>query len=155
MMAEQPLPVVAPGTIDLASIAGEEPTQQARAVLDRFSVALVGNDAQALAACFFPGQAYWKDNLALTYHLRTLTTPGIIAASLLETRKLRGIARELSVEGTAQFHPVLVRETWPVSLIKLTQCSNLSAATLFFELSRRQPPAAERSFSYPPRMTTG
>ncbi|KAF5018331.1 hypothetical protein F66182_9692 [Fusarium sp. NRRL 66182] len=104
MMAEQPLPVVAPGTVDQASMAGEEPTQQARAALERFSAALVRDDAQALVDCFFREQAYWKDSLALTYHLRTLTTPGVIAASLLETKKLRGIAGDLRAEGAAQYH---------------------------------------------------
>ncbi|KAH7464405.1 hypothetical protein FOXG_17115 [Fusarium oxysporum f. sp. lycopersici 4287] len=104
MMADQPLPAVAPGTIDEASMAGEKPTQEARAVLDSFNAALVGNHGPALAACFFPSQAYWKDNLALTCHLRTLTTPGVIAAGLLVTKELRGIAGDLSVEGTAQFH---------------------------------------------------
>ena len=39
MMAEQPLPAIAPGTIDEASMVGEKPTNEARAVLDRFSAA--------------------------------------------------------------------------------------------------------------------
>lgn len=154
MMADEPLPAVAPGTIDEASMTGEQPTQEARVVLDRFNAALLSNDGRALAACFFPSQAYWKDNLALTCHLRTLTTPGVIAAGLLVTKELRGIARDLSVEGTAQFHTGMVREAWLISVIKLTKCSHLSAATLFFELSRRRLPALEKFFSYPPRMTT-
>ncbi|SCO54174.1 probable flavoprotein involved in K+ transport [Fusarium fujikuroi] len=102
-MADRPLPAVTPGIIDEASMAGAKPTEEARAVLDRVNAALVGNDSETLKDCFLPGLAHWKDTLAMTYHLRTLFTPGVIVAGLLKTKDLRGIAGGLTVEGTAQF----------------------------------------------------
>ncbi|KAM0300580.1 hypothetical protein ACHAPM_006896 [Fusarium culmorum] len=51
-----------------------------------FNTALTNNDAAALQACFFPAQGYWKDSLALTYHLRTFRRPKVIAKCLLETK---------------------------------------------------------------------
>ncbi|KAL1629247.1 hypothetical protein SLS56_005470 [Neofusicoccum ribis] len=104
MMDQQPVPVVAPGTVDAASMAGEEPTKQAQAVLDAFNAALAADDAEALESCFFASQAYWKDALALTYHLRTFKDPGVIAASFLETKKLRGITDGIKLEA-ARFIP--------------------------------------------------
>jgi hypothetical protein len=111
MMLHQPLPAIYPETIKKASLTREEPTQQARTVLGRLSAALARDDARALADCFFPEQAYWKESLAMTYHLRTFTTPGVIAANLLKTKELRGLATDLTVKGMAQFHQDLVRET--------------------------------------------
>lgn len=105
MMAQQSVPVIAPGTVDLASMAGEEPTTLALAVLSTFNAALAADDAKALESCFLADQAYWKDQLALTYHLRTFTTPRVIAAGLLETKKLRGVTGEVKLEGSAQFIP--------------------------------------------------
>lgn len=66
-----------------------------------------------LEACFYADQAFWKDQLALTYHLRTFKTPGVIAASLLETEKPRSISKGIAVDGVALFlpaTPVLVSE---------------------------------------------
>jgi hypothetical protein len=39
--------------------------------LDALNVALATNNTKALQECLFAEQAYWKDALALTYHLRT------------------------------------------------------------------------------------
>ena len=105
MMDEQPIPSIAPGTLDPDSMAGDEPTKQARSVLNRLSAALAAGNAEMLESCFFPSQAYWKDQLALTYHLRTFSTPRIIAASLLETKALREATGEIAVDGEAQFIP--------------------------------------------------
>ena len=106
LMAQDPLPLLAPGMIDPGSMTGDEPTKQAQVVLDNLNSALARNDAEALKDCFWKNQAYWKDQLALTYHLRTFKTPDIIAASLLDTNKLRAIKGDITVEGGAIFFPV-------------------------------------------------
>jgi hypothetical protein len=106
MMAQQPLPTLAPGLIDSSSMTSDEATSQARAVLDIFNAALAVDDAKTLESCFYADQAFWKDQLSLTYHLRTFKTPGIIAASLLETAKLRGISKGFEIDGSAMLLPV-------------------------------------------------
>ena len=118
MMDQQPLPTLAPGLIDPASMTVDEATNKAFAVLDIFNTALTAGDAETLENCFYADQAYWKDQLSLTYHLRTFSTPGIIAAGLLETAKLRGISKGIEVDGTAMFLPVT-----PV-LVSATQASD-------------------------------
>lgn len=104
MMDENPLPAIATGLINPELMTDDETTSQACAVLDRLNAALVAGDAKALEACFYAGQAYWKDQLAFTWHLRTFNGPGTIAASLLETAKLRRIAG-IQVDGAAVFLP--------------------------------------------------
>ncbi|KAJ5783346.1 uncharacterized protein N7518_009023 [Penicillium psychrosexuale] len=114
LMAQNPLPLLAPGMVDPASMADYEPTKQAQLVLENLNTALARNDAGALKDCFWKDQAYWKDQLALTYHLRTFKSPGIIAASLLETNKLGVIKGDITVDGGAIFiqaTPVLVGMT--------------------------------------------
>ena len=112
MMSEQPVPLLAPGTVDPASMGGEEPTKVAVAVLKTFNAALAADDAEALEKCFFAEQAYWKDSLALTYHMRTFAGPGVVAASLLKTKTLRDVADGFKIVGKARFMPatpVIVR----------------------------------------------
>lgn len=112
MMSWNPIPTIIPGTVDPASMGDGEPTKEARAVLQTLNAALVANDAQKLEGCFYPGQAYWKDLLALTYHTRTFSTPGVIAASLMETASLRELKEGFELQGDALFipaTPVLVR----------------------------------------------
>ncbi|KAJ5722321.1 hypothetical protein N7488_000356 [Penicillium malachiteum] len=113
MMAQQPLPKLAPGLVDPASMAGDQATIQARAVLEKLSAAIANGDFKALEQCFYADQAYWRDQVALTYHIRTFRTPGVVASSLLETTKLRKITAEgIRVDGSAVFlpmTPVLVR----------------------------------------------
>ncbi|ORY70999.1 uncharacterized protein BCR38DRAFT_2169 [Pseudomassariella vexata] len=103
-LKQHPLPVIDPGTVDPASMEGDEATKQVSAVLNELNAALEASDAERLASCFFDVQSYWRDQLALTYHLRTFSTPDVIAAALLETKKLR-FAGEFKVEGGAQFVP--------------------------------------------------
>ncbi|CAI7648612.1 unnamed protein product [Penicillium pancosmium] len=105
MMNEQPVPLLAPGLVDPSSMAGEQATIKANALLDRFNIALVNRDADSLADCFYESQAYWKDILALTYHLRTFSTRGVIAAALLKTNKSRQIESGISIDGAANFLP--------------------------------------------------
>jgi hypothetical protein len=105
MLAQQPLPQLAPDMIDPACMAGDEPAKQAQTILDGLNAALAANDTRALEDCFVEGQSYWKDQLALTYHLRTFKTPGVIAASLLETNKMRAIKGDIKIDGGAMFLP--------------------------------------------------
>lgn len=112
LAALTPLPVIAPGTLDPASTDDSETLGAALGVLSELNAALASEDVERLKTCFFPGQAYWRDQLALTYHLRTFATPAVVAASLLETTKLRGLGEGIKLEGTPQFipaTPVLVR----------------------------------------------
>ncbi|KAJ6021124.1 monooxygenase [Penicillium herquei] len=107
MMAQRPLPKLAPGLVDPASMAGDQATIQTRAVLDQLNAAIANSDFKALEQCFYAEQAYWRDQVALTYHIRTFRTPGVIASSLLETTKLRQLTTEgIRVDGSAAFIPV-------------------------------------------------
>ena len=111
-MSQNPLPSIAPGIVDPVSMAGDEPSKQACSTLNTLNLALASEDAEALASCFYADQAYWKDLLALTYHTRTFSTSNVIAASLLETKALRGLVGGFEIEGDAVFipaTPVLVR----------------------------------------------
>lgn len=105
LSVQYPLPVITPGTVDPASMVGSEPLNAALAVLSEFNDALAVGDDEKLKACFFPEQAFWRDQIALTYHFRTFATPAVVAASLLETKKLRGLTESIKLEGTPQFVP--------------------------------------------------
>ncbi len=110
----QPLPFIAPGTIDPSTMSGEEATKQALAVLAALNAALDTGNADTLAACFFAEQAFWRDMLALTYHLRTFATADVVARAFLETKMLRGLSGAIEIEGAATFvpaTPVLVSDT--------------------------------------------
>lgn len=99
--------MLASGTVDqVASLSSAESRHAAEAVLHAVNAALAADDAAALTACFFPDQAYWRDQLALTYHLRTFATPSVVAASLLDTSKRRGVAEGIALEGAPQLTPV-------------------------------------------------
>ncbi|KAI0110662.1 FAD/NAD(P)-binding domain-containing protein [Hypoxylon sp. NC0597] len=99
----RPLPVIAPETVNLAITSCEETDKQALAVLDVFNAAVESGDDKKLEMCFFAGQAFWRDMLALTYHLRTFSTPGVIAAAFLKTKMLRGLKGGLTLDGPARF----------------------------------------------------
>ncbi|KAI8723125.1 hypothetical protein NCS52_00167600 [Fusarium sp. LHS14.1] len=96
--AERPIPVLLQDMVDLISLTNHETRKQALGILDDLNAALAENDLDALQQCFFSKQAYWKDTLALTYHLRTFFGPRVIAANLLETRRLRGINGRLELD---------------------------------------------------------
>ncbi|KAL3481108.1 monooxygenase [Aspergillus californicus] len=105
MMDQKPVPTLTPGLIDPSSMAGDEATNQARAVLRNLNTALATDNANTLEDCFYADQAYWKDQLALTWHLRTFSGPSTITASLLETVKLRNVSVQIEVDGGAVFLP--------------------------------------------------
>ena len=100
LMKQHALPVVAPVSPELGP---NEATQQALAVLQRFNIALAADDSDALKECFFADQAFWKDQLALTWHLRTFISPPKITSALLETKKQRKITGIFEIRGEASF----------------------------------------------------
>ncbi|RMJ08466.1 hypothetical protein CDV36_011918 [Fusarium kuroshium] len=104
MMDQQPVPILDQETVALVSLPGESATERALAVLDAFKAAVAGEDVEALQSLFFAKQAYWKDILALTCHLRTFFTSEVIVANFLYTKKLRGVTTEWKLEG-ATFIP--------------------------------------------------
>ncbi|KAF5715464.1 K+ transport flavoprotein [Fusarium mundagurra] len=95
---ERPVPVLPPKTVEKISFQELDPSDQAMAVIKAFHDALRDNDTPTLQGCFFTGQAYWKDALAFTYHLRTFYTPSVITANLLETNKMRGPSMRWNME---------------------------------------------------------
>ncbi|PYH35349.1 monooxygenase [Aspergillus neoniger CBS 115656] len=105
MMNQNPLPTLPLDLIDLSAMVGDEATIQARGVLGTLNSALATGDMKALEVCFYADQAYWKDQLALTWHLRTFSAPRTIAASLLETANLRNVFGGVEVDGAAVFLP--------------------------------------------------
>ncbi|PVH72917.1 FAD/NAD(P)-binding domain-containing protein [Cadophora sp. DSE1049] len=105
LFSQNPVPIILPETVDPDSMSGEEPTNQALGVLKGLNEALPSGNAEMLQSCFFPEQAYWKDHLALTWHLRTFTTPSGITAALLETKTLREIEGSFELNGEAHFIP--------------------------------------------------
>ncbi|KAK3985477.1 putative indole-3-pyruvate monooxygenase YUCCA4 [Cladorrhinum sp. PSN332] len=104
-MAKHPLPSTALGIVDASVMTPEETDKQAQTALDALNAALGAEDTAAVANCFLAEQAYWRDFLAFTYHLRTFVGRDPAAASLVETKKLRGMAGGFRLE-TAHFTPV-------------------------------------------------
>jgi hypothetical protein len=163
MMSQNPIPTIAPGTVNPASMSNGEPTRQANSVLAKLNAAISSKDAEKLEGCFYPDQAYWKDLLAMTYHTRTFSTPGTIAASFLETANLRELVGEFRQQGEAVFipaTPVLVRALPPLlhfphcapvplfrSPLTNIQYSNSLTAASTSRLDRLPPVVAEGSCS--------
>ncbi|KAM7222487.1 hypothetical protein V8F06_001981 [Rhypophila decipiens] len=110
-LAGNPLPSITSGT-PMSSASGDELTQQALSVVDALNAALVADDAEALERCFSPEQAYWRDQVALTWHMRTFRSPGVVAANLLATWKARGIPEGFRLEGTPLVIPVSPTLQW-------------------------------------------
>lgn len=106
LLTRNPLPKPSYGMVDPASMSRDEPAKEAQLILNSLNAAIAQNNARALADCFLDQQAYWRDQLALTYHLRTFKTPNIIAFSLLQTSKLRGVKGDIEIDGGAIFQPV-------------------------------------------------
>jgi hypothetical protein len=102
-MRKYALPVVTPVTAEAFSTDAVEATQRALEVLQEFNAALATNDAEALGSCFFAEQALWKDQLALTWHLRTFISPAKITSALLETKEQRSVTEKFEIRGQAQF----------------------------------------------------
>jgi hypothetical protein len=105
-MKQYALPVLVPIPAELVPNDDLAATQEALVVLQEFNTALATDDTEALKDCFFAEQAFWKDQLALTWHLRTLISPVKIVSALLETKKQREVTGEFEMEGEAQFAQV-------------------------------------------------
>ncbi|CBF89179.1 uncharacterized protein ANIA_00586 [Aspergillus nidulans FGSC A4] len=118
MMDQHPLPFLTHSPIDPGSIDGEKATAYARGVLNRLNAALAASDTEALENCFYSDQASWKDQLALTWHLRTFRCHNTIAASFLDTARLRGLSSGITIDGEAVFlsaTPALVCPESPIA----------------------------------------
>ncbi|KAL2813894.1 hypothetical protein BJX63DRAFT_421085 [Aspergillus granulosus] len=104
LIQKHPLPSLTPDIIAAISRTEDnnEATTPAAAILALLNYALACNNPQLLEACFFPAQAYWKDQLGLTYHLRTFTDIHIIVAALLETSSLRELDGGIRLHGAAK-----------------------------------------------------
>jgi len=88
-------------------------TTQARVVVDAFNAALASNNVEELSACFYTEQSFWRDTVALTSHLRTFSTPRVVAAALLKMITLRGIVGKIDLSEEAHFvviSPTLVSQ---------------------------------------------
>lgn len=102
--AKYPLPQ--PGGVDAAAIGGDGTNRAALSVLAALDAGLAVGDATVVGKCFFPDQAFWRDLLALTSHIRTFAgSASLVAMNLVETAKLRGLAVGLKLSGSAQFIP--------------------------------------------------
>ncbi|GKU06592.1 unnamed protein product [Fusarium langsethiae] len=99
LFEEHPIPAVSPSIAGLISFATRSELEQASIVVDAFNSALANNDSVALQACFYPKQAYWKDSLALTYHLRTFRNPEVIAKNFFKTKEARRCKATWKLEG--------------------------------------------------------
>ncbi|KAL8393977.1 hypothetical protein RB595_003663 [Gaeumannomyces hyphopodioides] len=107
LMADNPLPHVTPGIVDEAAMTSEQCAAVASGVLAALNVALTAGDAAAGEACFYPGQAYWRDSVALTWHLRTFSTGRVVATALVETGRMRRLGGGFAITGDVAFRPEL------------------------------------------------
>jgi hypothetical protein len=82
---------------------GDVPTIQACSVVNAFNAALSSKEVGTLASCFFPEQAYWRDIVALTSHLRTFDHPRVVSIALLQMIDLRGLEGGVKIDGDAHF----------------------------------------------------
>lgn len=103
LMAQYALPSIHSLGPEFQAIDSLEATKTTCAVLKRLNAALETNDTEKLESCFFAEQAFWKDQLALTWHLRTFISRANIAKSLLETKALRKMTGKFEIEGEAEF----------------------------------------------------
>ncbi|KAJ5621936.1 hypothetical protein N7528_005168 [Penicillium herquei] len=82
----QPLPSFPSG---LPELSDAEYRDLVSTALQSLSQALDSKDVLKVKSCFFASQAYWRDVLAFTYHLRTISSGGVIAPAMLELSEKR------------------------------------------------------------------
>lgn len=70
----------------------------AQGTLGTLSAGLQAGDVAKIKSSFHASQAYWRDLLALTWHLRTFSDAKAIVPSLLELHRERGWTGELRLE---------------------------------------------------------
>lgn len=116
-MAHKPIPQLAEGILRAEPAETQHAIVKARNVVGKLGTSCASCDEEALANCFFSTQAYWKDNLALTYHLRTFEGNKVVVSGLVQTSLLRGGIDHLElVESSVVFipaTPTLVSESLP------------------------------------------
>lgn len=66
--------------------------------LQSLTDALTSKDVQQLKSCFHPTQAYWRDLLAFTWHLRTFNDAPSIAPALLQLTEQRTWSGSFTVD---------------------------------------------------------
>lgn len=112
LMAENPLPQLPTATVAAATAAieaggPEAAAKQTEAAVEQLNTALAAGDTAALAAVFAE-QAFFRDQLVLTYETRTFSSPPLAAAALLETTRLRQLSPTgFAVQGPAIYIPAL------------------------------------------------
>lgn len=89
LMKQYNLSVVERASACFGPVARSQATREASDVISDLVEAMYLEDAVAIENCFFAGQAFWKDQLAFTWHLRTFITPKHIARALFETQQQR------------------------------------------------------------------
>ena len=107
----KPLPSIPLGTIDPNLMNATATAASAKMVVDAFNAAISSGKVEKLADCFY-AQAYWRDIVALTSHLRTLDDSQAIATALAELIDLRGLAGGFEMTGEPHFavmSPFMVR----------------------------------------------
>lgn len=69
--------------------------------LHSLASALEANDVGAVKACFLTSQAYWRDLLAFTWHIRTLNNASAIAPALLHLKGQRSWAGGFALDASS------------------------------------------------------
>jgi hypothetical protein len=101
-----------PITSHLPTDASDKASDLIENVLVKLGCAMEKCDVSELSSLFFTDQAYWRDTLALTYHLRTFKNRDAIASALLELAPKREVCRIQVLPDSPAFicvGPTLVR----------------------------------------------
>lgn len=101
----RPLPIVSTSLVETQ----RDVNALADNVLVAFTTALYGRDPVILEDLFFTEQAYWKDSLAMTYHLRTFNDRGPITQALLYLNSKRKVGKSKVVPESPT--PISLNET--------------------------------------------
>jgi len=82
-----------PKTLTLSKDFADTPPSGADEVIRVFSDAFVAEDFEKLQDCFYEEltNCNWRDQFALTCHIRTFQTRRVVSANLLATKRLRGV----------------------------------------------------------------
>ncbi|KAJ5730941.1 uncharacterized protein N7483_005449 [Penicillium malachiteum] len=120
----RPLPSFPSGLPELSE---SEYRELVSTALQSLSQALESGDVLSVKSCFFASQAYWRDVLAFTYHLRTISGGGIIAPAMLELSKKRKL-----VEGF---------QLMPDSVVKFSATATLEWIQGMFSFKTQEPAA--------------
>ncbi|KAF2745945.1 FAD/NAD(P)-binding domain-containing protein [Sporormia fimetaria CBS 119925] len=98
----RPLPSIKPGLIDPSSITSDEAGVHAQAALSALTEGLLAQDLEDLVKIFFPEQAFWRDTIAFTTHIRTFSGARVAATALQDLARVRGLGKGFTIEGQPQ-----------------------------------------------------